>query len=125
MNETIYPDNRTDVPWPTSGSRLQAADTSTLPGSEQTTPPAVGLLKTAVQGAHATIDRLADTAAPAVRKLGDGVTAAETALHEKGARLRVKRDEWTDGVRTTVRANPLTSVAAALAFGIVIARITR
>jgi hypothetical protein len=37
-----------------------------LPDSEKAAPAAVGLLKQAVQGAHDTIDRLADSATPAV-----------------------------------------------------------
>ncbi len=125
MNETKFLDNMSDVPWPTSDSRVQVPDTSMLPGSEKAAPPAVGLLKNAVQGAHNTIDRFAETAEPTVRKLGDSVTAAESALHEKAARLRETRQEWTEGARTTVRDSPLVSVLAAFALGVMVARFTR
>lgn len=125
MNETNHPDNLSTGPWPTSVPRVKVPDTSTWPDSEKIAPAAVGLLDSAVQGAHDTVDRLAASAAPAVRQLGDNVAAAEEALHAKTDQLRHTRDEWVEGVRTTVRANPLASVATALALGAVIARITR
>jgi ElaB/YqjD/DUF883 family membrane-anchored ribosome-binding protein len=125
MNETIHPDGASDVPWPTSDHRVPVPDTSMLPGSEKAPPAAVGLLKNAVQGAHDTIDRLADGAAPAVQRLGESVSAAAQALSVRTDQLRETRDAWVEGVRSTVRDNPLASVAAALALGAVIARITR
>jgi hypothetical protein len=125
MNETIHPDSASAVPWPTGDHRLQVSDTSMLPGSEKAPPAAVGLLKNAVQGAHDTIDRLADSAAPAVRQLGESVAAAGETLHAKADQLRETRDEWVEGVRSTVRSNPLASVAAAFALGALIARIIR
>ena len=126
MNETILPaDNLSDVPWPTSDVRVPVPDTSMLSGSEKAPPAAVGLLKSAVQGAHDTIDRLAESAAPAVRRWGDGAADAEVALHERADQLREVRDAWAETVRTTVRDNPLAAVVAALALGVVIARLTR
>lgn len=122
---TIHPDNTLDTPWSPSGTRVPVPDTSMLPGSESVRPAAVGVLKHAVQGAHATIDRLADVAAPAVQQLGEHVSAAEAALHVKTAQLRDTRDKWADGARSTVRENPLVCVAAAFALGAVIARIVR
>lgn len=125
MNETIHADSTSGVPWPTSDPRVQVPDTSMLPGSEKAPPAVIGLLKHAVQGAHDTIDHLADSAAPAVRQLGDSVSAAGETLHAKTEQLREARDEWVESVRTTVRSNPLVSVAAALALGAVIARLAR
>lgn len=125
MNQPIHPNTAPDAPWPSGDNRVQVPDTSMLPGSEQAPPAAVGLLKTAVQGAHDTIDRLADRATPAVRQLGESVTAAGETLHAKSDQWRETGDQWVEGVRTTVRSNPLASVAAALALGVVIARITR
>lgn len=125
MNETIQPNNTSDVPWPTREPRMRVPDTSMLPGSEKAPPAAVGMLKQAVQGAHNTIDRLADGAAPAVRKLGESISAAGETLHAKTDQLRDTRDEWVEGARSTVRASPLAWVAAALALGAVIGRITR
>lgn len=121
MNETFHPDRASDVPWPTSDDRVRVPDTSMSPR-----PPAVGaLLKNSAAGAHDTIDRLADDAAPMVRNLGDRVSAAAEALHATTDQVRDTRDAWLAGMRTTVRNNPLVTVAAALALGAAIGRITR
>jgi len=126
MNETIHPESASAVPWPTTGDqRMRLPDASMLPVSEKAPPAAVGLLKNAVQGAHDTIDRLADSAAPAVRQLGESVAAAGETLQAETDQFRETRDEWVDGVRSTVRSNPLACVAAAFALGALIARITR
>lgn len=88
------------------------------PGAE---PPETGpsdLLNRVVQGAHQTIDRLAETAAPHVERWHGQVDGA-------GERLHRRADEWTEELRTQVRANPLASVAAALALGMLIARLVR
>lgn len=66
-----------------------------------------------VKGAHDTVDRLAETAAPHVQRLQD---SAEE--------LRHTGDEWSESLRSTVRANPLASVATALAVGVVLAKLT-
>jgi hypothetical protein len=125
MDETSHSDARSDVPWTTSNHRLQVADTSMLPGSEKATPPVVDLLNHAVQGAHNTIDRLADSAAPVARHLSERASAAEDALHAKSGQLRETRDEWMGNMRTTVRSHPLAWIAAAVALGAAVARITR
>jgi hypothetical protein len=125
MNEILPTDNLSDVPWPTSDERGRVPDTSMLPGSEKAPTASVGLLKNAVQGAHDTIDRLADGAAPAVRQLGDSVAAAADALNLQSDQLREMRDAWVEDARTTVRNNPLVAVVAALALGVAIARLTR
>ena len=125
MNETIHPDSPANVPWLTRDQRVQVPETSMWPDSEKAAPAAIGLLNNAAKSAHNTIDRVAESAAPVVRDLGDSVAAAAEALHVKTDQLRKTRDEWAEGARTTVRSNPLVSVAAAFALGAVIARITR
>lgn len=114
MNPILHPDGAADVPWPTSYHRMP--DTTMPPDSENVATAAADMLKQAVQGAHDTIDHFADSAAPAVQLLGDSVAAAGEALHA---------DAWAESVRTTVRDNPLACVAAALALGVVIARLAR
>jgi hypothetical protein len=125
MNEFNDPVRAPDVPWAPSEPRVQVLETSVLQGGEKAAPAAVGLLKDAAQGEHHTIDRLADSAGPAVRQLGESVSAAGQTLHAKTDQLRHTRDVWVEGARSTVRSNPLAAVAAALALGGVIARITR
>jgi ElaB/YqjD/DUF883 family membrane-anchored ribosome-binding protein len=77
-----------------------------------------------VQGAHATIDRVADSAAPHVQRLQQGMASASDSLHERSGQAREMGEEWTESLRDTVRANPLAAVAAALVAGLVIARLT-
>lgn len=124
MNETSTHDGASTTPWPTVDHR-DVPNTSMLPGSEKAPPATVGMLKSAVKGAHETLDRFADGAAPAVRQLGESVAAAGEALHAKTDQLRETRDEWVAGARSAVRRNPLTCIAAALALGALIARMTR
>lgn len=125
MNETNHPANGSKSSWPSSVARVKAPDTSTWPDSNKVAPAAESLLNSAVQGAHDGIDRFANSAAPAVRQLGDNVAAAEEVLHAKADQLRHARDEWVESVRTTVRKKPLACLAGAFALGAVIARITR
>jgi ElaB/YqjD/DUF883 family membrane-anchored ribosome-binding protein len=79
----------------------------------------------AVQAGHNTIDRVADASASTVRRMGERMQGAEDALHAKTAQLRITRDEWVESMRGTVRSNPLASVAAAMALGLLVARVTR
>lgn len=125
MNQTIHPDNTSDKPWPIRGTDVQVPDTSMLPGSEGGAPAAVGMLKHAVQGAHDTIDRLADKAEPAVRQLGVNAAAAAEAVKLKTHQLRDTRDEWAEDTRAAVRRHPLASIAAAFALGALLARVLR
>jgi hypothetical protein len=52
-------------------------------------------------------------------------SAAEDAWHAKTDQLRETRDEWVESMRSAVRSNSLACIAAAVALGAVIARITR
>jgi ElaB/YqjD/DUF883 family membrane-anchored ribosome-binding protein len=77
-----------------------------------------------VQGAHDTVDRLAETAAPHVQRLSQGVDNASDTLHQRADQVRETGDEWAESLRHTVRENPLTALAAALAVGVIVARLT-
>lgn len=77
------------------------------------------------QGAHHTIDRLAESVAPHVERLEDAVSGAGLRLKNQAKQARETGDEWVDGLRVTVRRNPLAAVATALAIGALIARFTR
>lgn len=125
MSQMIQHDSGTDVPWPMSDAHIRVPDTSMLPHSERGGLAAVGLLKHAVQGAHDTIDRITERAAPAVQHLGENVEAGEVALHARTDLWRDMGDAWADGLRTTVRKKPLTSLSAAFVLGVLITRIAR
>ena len=82
-------------------------------------------LNRVVQSAHHAIDRLAETAGPTVQRVQDGVHAASDAISQRASDARELGDEWTETLRTTVRDNPITAIAAALAVGVLIARLSR
>ena len=125
MNEFNNPDNGSRSPWSANVPRAKVTEASAWPDSNKIVPAAEVRIDGAVQGAHDTVDRLASTAAPMVRQLGDDVAAAKEVLHEKADQLRHTRDEWAQGMRTTVRRKPLACIAGAFALGFVVARITR
>lgn len=83
------------------------------------------LLVRATAGAHEAVDRFADKAAPAVHKLGTGVTHASEALREGAHRAREIGDEWRQSLRGSVRDQPLTSVMVAMGAGWLIGRLMR
>jgi ElaB/YqjD/DUF883 family membrane-anchored ribosome-binding protein len=64
--------------------------------------------------AHRTIDKVADAAAPAAQ------WAAES-----GRQIAAKSSELTEASSSLVRAQPLASIACALAIGYLIGRLTR
>ena len=125
MNENIKPSTSTTPAWRDDGRPTPVPNTSMLPGAEKAPAAADQMMKRAVEGAHATVDRLADSAAPAVRQLGEGLSSAQAALQAGTDQFRQTRDEWAESLRGTVRRNPLASVATALALGALVARITR
>jgi len=125
MNESTFSDNADVVPWPTDDLRMRLPESTVSSDSDKGGPQAVGMMKQAVEGAHATLDRLADSATPAVQQLGERVSAVEDALRAKAAQLRVTGDEWAESARTTVRAKPLWALAVAVTFGAVLASFTR
>jgi ElaB/YqjD/DUF883 family membrane-anchored ribosome-binding protein len=87
--------------------------------------PTSELMDRVVQGAHKTIDRLAERAAPHVDRLRGGVQDASSLAHEKADDLTRLSDEWAESLRTTVREHPLAAVGTALALGLIVARLTR
>jgi ElaB/YqjD/DUF883 family membrane-anchored ribosome-binding protein len=74
------------------------------------------MLGRVVQGAHQTLDRLADTAAPHVQRLQEGLDVGTEQVKEIG-------DQWAQSLRCSVRENPLTAVATAMAVGVLVARL--
>ncbi len=109
-----------NAPASSPAATSRPASTST-PASEA----APAMLDKVVQGAHDTVDRVADSAEPVVRRLGERVSATEDALRAKTEQFFQVRDEWTAELRSTVRSKPLTYVVGALALGALIARLRR
>jgi len=115
---------------PSEGTALPPAGDGGAPAAAAAggTPPARAsddLLGRVVEGAHQAIDRLADSAAPHVQRLQQGVADAGDALHERAGQAREMGDEWAESLRCTVREHPLAAVATALVVGVLIARLTQ
>ena len=106
------PSGQGTIPTPTDVTAGQSNPT----GNDTTPAKSSDMLDRVVQGAHETIDRLAETAAPHVLRLQEGVSARAEHVKEVG-------DEWAESLRCTVRENPLAAVAAALAVGVLVARL--
>lgn len=99
--------------------------TTTAGHDADTRKDAPELMRRVVQGAHETIDHLADAAAPQVQKLQQGVDDAGQRLHARADQIRTLGDEWMASLRGTVRESPLTAVATALLLGMLVARVRR
>lgn len=112
---------------PDTGSDTSNSANRTLPSTAGANPGGSGgdLLSRVVHGAHQTIDRLADTAAPHVQKLEEDMTSAGELVSERAGQVLETGEEWAQSVRATVRENPLGAVVAAVAVGMLLARLTR
>jgi ElaB/YqjD/DUF883 family membrane-anchored ribosome-binding protein len=109
--------DRPSMPTDTPAAGVSGTGTGTATSGDD-------LMRRVVQGAHSTIDRLAETAAPAVSRLQEGVHAAGDKLHTGADHARELGDEWAESLRSTVREHPIASVAVALAAGMLISRLT-
>jgi len=107
---------------PTPSGQQASPHSAQAPGSGAN---ANDVLAKVVQGAHQTVDRLAETAAPHVQRLQEGVASAGDMINSRAGQVRDLGDEWTESLRCTVRENPLAAVATALAVGLLIAKLTR
>lgn len=116
MSESLYPSSLAE----TSGT-----DGPAQSGSNGAAVHPQPLTDRMAQGAHHTIDRLVETAAPHIERMEGALAGATGHLKDQARQVREKGDEWADGLRATVRRNPLSAVAIAVAIGALIARITR
>lgn len=115
MSESSYPSNPAQTP------RTDGPAESVSNAAARQQP----LTDRMTQGAHQTIDRLAETAAPHIERVEGALTDATEHVKDQARHVREKGDEWADDLRATVRRNPLSAVAIAMAIGALIARITR
>lgn len=125
-NENPFPSSTDAMPGASGALGVSASSNGTGHASalaSSSTPN--DMLSKVVEKAHATIDRLAETAAPHVQRLSQGASSASEVLHDRAGQARELGDEWTQSLRNTVRENPLATVAAALALGVIIAKLSR
>ena len=91
-----------------------------------TSNPAINpnaLLERAVEGAHATVDRLAEAVTPAVEQLTQAVDSAGDALNAKAVDARALQEEWTAALRDAVRDHPIAAVLTAAAVGVLVGKL--
>lgn len=102
-------------------------ETSGTPLKPQATPQSTTaeVMARVVKGAHETIDHLAERATPPLQQLEQGLAHTGEVLHDKAEQWQTTGDEWAESLRCTVREHPLAAVAAALAVGVVVARLAR
>ena len=96
-------------------------------GTMKEPPPAAQpqLLERVTEGAHQTVDRLAEALAPQAQYLEETVAGANEALHERADEVRALSDQWLGQLRSAVREHPLTAMATALSAGLLIASLLR
>ncbi len=120
----------TNPSYPIPGSAQSLPQQNDEPGTPVMVqdPPASAtaeMMTRVVKGAHETIDRLAEGATPQLEQLEQGLAATGEVLHDKAEQWRATGDEWAESLRGSVREHPLAALAAALAVGVVIARLAR
>jgi ElaB/YqjD/DUF883 family membrane-anchored ribosome-binding protein len=76
-----------------------------------------------VQGAHDTIDRIAEKAAPAVERLRSSMSDATDRARGGADQLTQMQEEWMATARTCVRDHPLASIGIAVAAGMVLCKL--
>lgn len=81
------------------------------------------LLERAVQGAHETVDRLAESVTPAVEQLTEAVGSAGDALNARAVDAMALQREWTDALRVVVRDHPIAAVLTAAAVGVLVSKL--
>lgn len=115
-------------PVPGAGQTLPGqSEVSGTPPTPQDTPQSATaeMMTRVVKGAHDTIDQIAERATPPLEQLEHGLAQTGTALHGKAEQWRTTGDQWAESLRGSVREHPLAALAAALAAGVVIARLAR
>jgi len=91
-----------------------------------TSNPAINpnaLLERAVQGAHETVDQLAEAVTPAVEHLTAAVEGAGDALNEKAIDAMALQREWAAALRDAVRDHPIAAVLTAAAVGVLVGKL--
>jgi len=126
--------SNTGSPFPTSGSMGESpssmdtgASTGSMSGGDAMGSSGMSAdrtLERLVQGAHQAVDSLAAKAGPAVERLKSSMDTASESMHQRADQLNAMQEEWIESARTTVREHPLASLAAAVAVGMLISRLT-
>jgi ElaB/YqjD/DUF883 family membrane-anchored ribosome-binding protein len=77
------------------------------------------------QGAHQTVDRLAERAAPAMDRMQQAAERAGDMMGEKFDEFSTMQEEWMESMREQVRTRPLAVLGVAVLAGLVLGRMMR
>ncbi|MFT3815590.1 MAG: hypothetical protein QM740_19850 [Acidovorax sp.] len=88
--------------------------------SDASKPPVVDRLEHAAQQ---TVKQLADNASTHIKQVQQTIARANDGVQQTAQAWKTAGDEWVECLRVTVRENPLTAVATALAAGLLIGRL--
>lgn len=108
-----------------SAAGSTTGSSSNVGSNSATNTNAADVVNRVAQSAHATIDRLANQAGPAVQHLQKSLEDTGERLHLRADQARDLSNEWCESLRTSVREHPLAAVGTALAIGLLIARLSR
>ncbi len=125
MNQPTPPNGGPDVFGRTLTPPMRASAAPILPTTERPAAPSPEPAKATQQAGQEPRTPQTERAGTLAHRPSENITAERMALPATADSLRETRDQWMEGVRTTIRSNPLGCVAAALALGAVITRITR
>ena len=117
----LIPDND----WKITAVPVSATSASSKPNSDECASVAPDPIQNVVQRAHESIDHFASSITPTVQSLEEGLSDAKNLVHAKKVQLTETRAEWAESLRGPVRGSPLMAIAAALALGAAIGRVTR
>jgi ElaB/YqjD/DUF883 family membrane-anchored ribosome-binding protein len=108
--------SRNEAPGPagTNGSR-----------SAHAAAPPADWVQRAAGNAHDMIDRVAEQAAPRVRRMQRHVNEAGQRLQSGGGNFSAWSSEWAESARCTVREQPFAALATAAAVGWLLGRLSR
>jgi ElaB/YqjD/DUF883 family membrane-anchored ribosome-binding protein len=116
-------------PFPTSETPPIGGTSSAVPplggtsSATTSTMTADEMVNRAAETAHRAVDRVAEKAMPAVERVRSGVSEAATVLQARADQFGQLQERWVEESRSYVREHPFTSVAAALAAGMLLARL--
>ena len=82
------------------------------------------LVERAAKGAHEMVDRTTERVLPAADRVQDGIDQATAMVNERAEQFGELQEYWLKNSRASIRARPLTAIAAAVVFGLLLGKIT-
>lgn len=77
------------------------------------------------QGAHRTVNQVADAVAAGMKNAQQAFTKVSKNVQQKSRQWKDDGNEWTESLRETVKQTPLTSIATAFLIGALVTHVCR